>query len=83
MNCQKTFVEVMLKVDRHGNICPLGIIWGNGQVYEVDRLKLVCKAVSKKVTGGGTRYTVIVCGKERYLFQEGRKWFVEAKENTG
>jgi len=83
MNCRKVYVAVTLKVDKHGNICPLSIAWENGQIYEIDRLKLTCKAVSLKIGGGGTRYTVIICGKERYLFQEGNKWFVEAKENTG
>lgn len=83
MNCLKTYVGVTIKVDKYGNVCPISIQWKNGYVYEIDRLKLVCKAASLKVRGGGTRYTVMIRGKERYLFQEGNKWFVEAKENTG
>jgi len=41
-----------------------------------------CRAASKKVGGGGIRYTVMIRGRESYLFQEGNKWFVEAKEGA-
>ena len=30
----------------------------------------------------GIRYTVMIRGRESYLFQEGTKWFVEAKEGA-
>ncbi len=46
-----------------------------------NRIIYKCRAASQKVGGGGIRYTVLICGKESYLFQEGNKWFVEAKEN--
>ena len=29
--------------------------------------------------GGGIRYTVRINGRETYLFQEGSRWFVEAR----
>ena len=32
-----------------------------------------------EVGGGGIRYTVQINGQEKYLFNEGNKWFVEAK----
>ena len=38
--------------------------------------------LGKKVGGGGIRYTVMIKGKESFLFHEGDKWFVEAKENA-
>lgn len=49
------------------------------KLYEVDRLKQVCRAASLKVGGCGMRYTIVVCGKETYIFEEDGKWFVEAK----
>ena len=36
----------------------------------------------QKVGGGGIRYTVQIRGKESFLFHEGDKWFVEAKEDN-
>ena len=38
-----------------------------------------CRASSAKVGGGGIRYTVRINGRETYLFQEGSRWFVEAR----
>ena len=32
--------------------------------------------------GDGIRYTVMIRGKESFLFHEGDKWFVEAKESS-
>jgi len=80
MNCRKVYVDVVVSVRRDGNVRPLSITWEDGHVYEVDRLKSVCRAASLKVGGCGIRYTVMICGKETYLFQEDDKWFVEAKE---
>ena len=42
--------------------------------------RLVCRAASTKVGGTGIRYTVQICGKPTFLFdEENGKWFVEAK----
>lgn len=48
--------------------------------FQIDQVLYKCRASSKKVGGGGIRYTVLIRGRESYLFQEGSKWFVEAKE---
>ncbi|MDO5401338.1 MAG: hypothetical protein Q4F17_10240 [Eubacteriales bacterium] len=78
--CRKVYVAVNLDVDTDGNIRPRSILWEDGHVFEIDRLKHRCRAASTKVGGCGIRYTVMICGKETYLFNEDDKWFVEAKE---
>ena len=48
--------------------------------YEIDRVIQKCRAASTKVGGTGIRYTVQICGKPTFLFdEENGKWFVEAK----
>ncbi len=79
MSIRKVYVDVFLKNDTEGNILPISITWEDGNVYEIDYLKHVCKAASTKVGGCGTRYTIVICGKESYLFHEENRWFVEAK----
>lgn len=79
MNHRKVFVEVTLKQDKDGKKHPLSILWEDGHIYEIDKLKDVCRAASLKVGGCGIRYTVVICGKETFLFEEDGKWFVEAK----
>ena len=77
---RKAYVSVNLDVDAEGTVYPRFIRWQNGAVYPIDRVLYKCRAASQKVGGGGIRYTVLICGKESFLFCEGDKWFVEAKE---
>jgi hypothetical protein len=80
VHCHKAYVAVNLDVDEEGNLYPRAIRWRDGRVFLIERLTYKCRAASKKVGGGGIRYTVVVCGRESFLFNEGNKWFVEAKE---
>lgn len=79
MSRRKVYVEVVLRQDTDGNKRPLNIKWLDGSIYEIDRLKDVRLAASLKVGGCGIRYTVFIEGRETYLFEEGNRWFVEAK----
>ena len=79
-HCRKAYVSVNLDVDEEGVCHPRFIRWENGLIFQIDQILYKCRAASKKVGGGGIRYTVMIRGRESYLFQEGTKWFVEAKE---
>ena len=80
--CRKAYVSVNLDVDEEGAIQPRLIRWKDGLIFQIDQILYKCRATSKKVGGGGIRYTVMIRGKESFLFHEGDKWFVEAKENA-
>jgi hypothetical protein len=80
--CRKAYVSVNVDVDEEGCVHPRYIRWENGLVFRIDQILYKCRAASKKVGGGGIRYTVLIRGRESYLFQEGSKWFVEAKESA-
>ena len=80
--CRKAYVCVNLDVDKEGAIRPRFIRWDNGLIFQIDQILYKCRATSKKVGGGGIRYTVMIKGKESFLFHEGDKWFVEAKEKA-
>lgn len=80
--CRKAYVSVNVDVDEEGCVHPRYIRWGNGLIFQIDQILYKCRAASKKVGGGGIRYTVLIRGRESYLFQEGSKWFVEAKERV-
>ena len=77
--CRKTYVMVNVDIDEEGVIYPRHIRWDNGMIFHIDRVLYKCRASSKKVGGGGIRYTVVIRGRESFLFREGDKWFVEAK----
>ena len=78
---RKVYVDVILRKDKSGATRPLRIIWENGRVYEVERLLYICRAASMKVGGCGMRYTVQICGRETYIFEEDGRCFVEAHES--
>ena len=71
----KTYVSVNVDIDEDGTL----IRWMNGRVFAIEQLGYKCRASSTKVGGGGIRYTVRINGRETYLFQEGSRWFVEAR----
>lgn len=78
--CRKTYVSVNVDIDEDGTIRPRMIRWNGGHSYRIERVLYKCRASSNKVGGGGIRYTVQISGRETYLFNEGSKWFVEAKQ---
>ena len=71
MQCRKAYVSVNLDVDEEGTIRPRFIRWRNGRIFEIDELRYKCRATSKKVGGGGIRYTVMIHGKEASHFRYG------------
>lgn len=79
-NRRKVYVEVEVTHRSDGTARPNLIKFENGERYEIDRVIQKCRAASTKVGGNGIRYTVQICGKETFLFdEENGKWFVEAK----
>ena len=82
VQCRKAYVSVNVDVDKEGVALPRLIRWDNGQVFNIDQILYKCRAASKKVGGGGIRYTVLIRGRESFLFREGEKRFVEAKEDS-
>lgn len=78
MKLVKKFVEVVAKFDEDG-ITPLSIQWPDGRIFEIDSIMDVRPAASVAVGGLGVRYKCKIGGKERLLFYEEPRWFVEEK----
>lgn len=79
IQCRKAYVSVNVDADEEGTLHPRFIRWKNGLIFNIDQVLYKCRAASRKVGGGGIRYTVMIKGRESFLFHEGDKWFVEAK----
>ena len=60
-----------------GRLRPLQIVFDEGRVYAVDRVRDVCRR-AVDVGGVGDRYTCVIQGQERHLWFEKGRWFVEA-----
>ena len=80
---RKVYVGVELSVSPQSDVRPRTIIFEDGNKYQIDRLRQKCRAHATKVGGTGIRYTVIICNKETYLYEDDGRWFVEAKDIGG
>lgn len=78
----KQYVAVEARFDEGGGLRPLCIIWEDGRRFTVDRVTDVRRAASLKAGGTGLRYRCLIGGRERYLYYEDPKWFVETQENA-
>ena len=77
---RKVYVEVEVTHRIDGSARPNMITFEEDRKFEIDRVVQKCRAASTKVGGTGIRYTVMICGKQAFLFdEENGKWFVEAK----
>jgi hypothetical protein len=79
MEIEKRYVAVDVSFDDQGKMTPKRIYWEDGHKYEIDKVLDSRQAASLKAGGQGIRYTVKILGKEKYLWFEEPKWFVEAK----
>lgn len=75
-------VEIIARFDLEGCITPLKIIWEDGRTFTIDRILASQRAASLKAGGQGIRYTILVGGRQAYLFFEDPIWFVEGKTDV-
>ena len=70
-------VAVIVAIDRDGQVRPKKFQWKDGRLYPIDRVCKAERAASTKVGGCGIRYTIMVDGIPRFLYDEDGKWFME------
>ena len=70
-------VAVIVAIDRDGQVRPKKFQWKDGRLYPIDRVCKAERAASTKAGGCGIRYTIMVGGIPRFLYDEDGKWFME------
>ena len=88
----KVVVQVLVEFSRSGDMLPREILWldenGEERRYLIDRVKDIRQAAANRAGGLGDRYTIVVNGRETYLFfdrsanRAGTRlgtWFVERR----
>ena len=66
--CRKAYVS--MNVDVEGCVHPRYIRWENGLIFQIDQILYKCRAASKKVGGGGIRYTVLAKDIQEFYLKE-------------
>lgn len=84
----KVYVPVSATFDADGRLIPTSLTWEDGTVYPIDRVLDIRQAPALKAGGQGDRYTVVINGRQSYLFFERNasiagnnlgRWFVERR----
>lgn len=70
-------VAVNVTIGTDGHVRPNRFLWKDGHSYKIDRVTKIERAASTKVGGCGIRYTFMVEGLPRFLYDEDGKWFME------
>ncbi len=85
----KVYVDVKASFDTFGNIIPTEITWEDGRRYQIEKVKAVRHAAAMRSGGQSDKYTIMIRGKESYLYFERNtdhsvwnlgRWFVERKQ---
>ncbi len=84
----KVYVDVDVSIRQDGYMTPKSLVWEDGTRYFIDKVTDIRQAAAMKAGGQGDRYTIIIDGKQSYLFFERSanlsgnvigRWFVERK----
>lgn len=72
----RKYIEVYAQWDKEGHVTPLAVELDNEKRYRVERV-VRKHPMSVIVNGGiGMRYTVVIDGRERHLYYDGRWWIL-------
>jgi hypothetical protein len=76
---RKQYVEVNADHKIDGSVEPQKIILRDRPAFIVDDVKDVTKVAVHSKFATTNRYTVVVEGKETFLYEDGGRWFVKMK----
>ena len=72
---RKQYIDVECRIDRDGIICPVKVLWDDGRSWDVKKVLHTCTASHNEFEG--IRYTIKIGRAEKYLYRDGRRWYVD------
>lgn len=76
---EKRYVPVVVRVDETGKRKPL-VIEFEGRAFQIDKVMKIEPAACSSVGGVGIKYTCVIWGQVRELWEEKGQWFVVVKQ---
>lgn len=74
----RKYIDVICLNDKGGNLKPLYIIWDDYKRIPILKVTDIKPKASLKAGGSGLRYTCVFSkNKQRYLYYDRGKWYVE------
>ena len=79
MEYRKMLVDMYAQHRHDGKVIPIKFRLEDGTIVKIDRFLHAERAASLKVGGCGIRYTVMIEGIERHIYEDDGVWYVEAR----
>ena len=79
MQFHKAVVKVLVIVATDRTKTPVSLTFEERKEFSIGRFCSRQRAAATKVGGTGIRYTIMIGGRQTYLFEDEDQWFVEAK----
>lgn len=76
----KKYISVTAKFDKDGNIMPLCVNWDDGRSFPIDRVTDLRYAASIRADSAGLRYKCRIKRKDKFIFLEKNRWFIESEK---
>ncbi len=73
---RKQYVEVLATHRIDGSVRPQTITFAAGPQYDIEEVKKVGRTKDATTHEIALRYTIVVKGKETFLFEDEGRWFV-------
>ena len=80
MSYRKVYVEVVVRFLKEGGMRPLWLIWEDGRKFEVERVCFIERKSARVGSVLPVRYTCVIRGKEKFLYYENLRWFLEVEQ---
>lgn len=77
MQFAKKYVTVGAVHTPEGTTIPKFLILDEDHKVIIDKLVSSCRAASTKVGGTGIRYTVVIRGVDKFIYEDEGRWFIE------
>ena len=75
MEHTKKYINIIVQIDRDGNMTPKEILWEDGRHFPVQRVLDRRHAITS-AGGAAVCHTCIVAGKRRDIYREKERWYV-------
>ncbi len=72
----KEYVDMVVTFTKEGALIPKKIRLKDGRQWSIDRLVHTCDINPEQGKIGGIRYTVIIGGVEKYIYEHNGRWYV-------
>ena len=79
MQLYKRYIDVIVRQRKNGELIPLFVCWEDGRRYKNDKI-LNKQRRASEVGGCGLRFSCLIEGRQRNIFFEKDKWFIESHQ---